>query len=152
MCDKELEGCGGGVKEEEEGGGGVWGCCSKRYGFPSSPQACGHTQICRVKRMLSHIPPHSLFFFLMDKKSQSYTHRKKKVWLCSFTLWQETLRQSQGKTETLYSSYFLPQTFSACQGKERASKLIPLWTDNTIILTQGLLIPQVLWTLLRYNM
>ncbi len=47
---------------------------------------CKHvdTQICRVKRMLSHIPVHSLslslslFLFLSWTQSQSHTRRKKK--------------------------------------------------------------------------
>ncbi len=74
---------------------------------------CKHvdTQICRVKRMLSHVPAHSLSFSLPfphgHNHNRIHTGKKKGVWLCSFTLWQETLRQSQ--REERHSSYFLPQ-------------------------------------------
>lgn len=40
-------------ERDVEGAGGR-GCCSKRYGFPSSPSEHVHTQICRVQGMLSY--------------------------------------------------------------------------------------------------
>lgn len=60
-------------------------------------QPLRNTHICKTN---AHAHPSTLSLSLMNTITVIYTQKKKNVWLCSFTLWQETLRQSQGKRET----------------------------------------------------
>lgn len=144
------------IKSWRDVGTGVWGACTrmrlqKIWLFFLCMRTHSVAEVCRVGRMLSHVPAHSLSLLSRGEKKKKKNHnnintKRKKKGLALFPLSLSGCRPwGRGESESLYSSYFLPQTFSACQWKERErpSDPIPLWTDNTIILTQGLLIPRV---------
>lgn len=151
VCDKELEGCGeGGL------GGVVQGCRSKRYGFPSS--ACGHTQSQRFAELEEcfHTSQRTLFPFCLVEKINKFkkktkhnhinTKRKEKVWLSSRSLSLSLAVDLEvgGRESRSTALISCPKpSVLANEKRERPSDPIPLRTDNTIILTQGLLIPRV---------
>lgn len=93
------------------------------------------------------------FPFLLRTQSHAHFKKKKKKkkgsWPWSFTLWQETLRQSQ--REERHNSYFLPQNLQRLPMKRETVQLDFIADSNMVILTQGLLILQVPWTPLRKN-
>ena len=57
------------------GSRGVWGCCSERYGFPSSVWACGHTDLLNA---FTHPSTLSLSLSLTDTITITYTQRREK--------------------------------------------------------------------------
>ena len=67
----------------------------------TKPQGGKNTQICRVKRMLTHIPARLLSLSPFPcEQNPSHTHtrtQRKKVWLGSFALWQDTPSPSRGE-------------------------------------------------------
>lgn len=107
VSDKEPRGAGGVVK---------WGSARDKDAAKDMaflPPCVWTRRFARGKRMLSHIPAHSFFspsLFSCGHNHMRTLKRKKTKqgsWPWSFTLWQETLRQSQ--REERHNSYFLPQ-------------------------------------------
>lgn len=147
VCDKELEGCGDG------GLGGLYkDAAPKDMAFlPLHADTLSRRGLQSWKNAFTRPSALSFPFVSWRKKKEKKNHnnintKRKKKGLALFPLSLSGCRPwGRGESESLYSSYFLPQTSSACQWKERErpSNPIPLWTDNTIILTQGLLIPRV---------
>lgn len=98
--------------------------------------------------MLSHVPAHSLSLLSRGKKNKNHnninTKRKKKVWLCSRSLSLAVDLEVGGRASRSTALISCPKpSVLANEKRERPSDPIPLWMDNTIILTQGLLIPRV---------
>lgn len=136
MCDKELEGCGGGGD-----------AALKDMAFlPLQASMLKHSfrggdKNKRTDLQMKDCLHSAQAFFPPFLQTHHHTHKKKKKKRKGLAVLLYSLAKGR---ETLCSAYFLPKTFTACQWKEKPSSLIPLWTENMIILTHGFLIPQAL--------
>lgn len=82
------------IKSWRDVGKGVWGACTrmrlqKIWLFFLCMRTHSVAEVCRVGRMLSHVPADSLSLLSRGKKKNHNninTKRKKKVWLCSRSL------------------------------------------------------------------
>lgn len=140
------------IKSWRDVGKGVWGACTRmRLQKIWLSFLCMQThsvaEVCRVGRMLSHVPAHSLSLLSRGKKKNHNninTKRKKKVWLGSLSLSLAVDLEVGRRASRSTALISCPKpSVLANEKRERPLDPIPLWTDNTIILTQGLLIPRV---------